>query len=73
MKIIILIVFSLTIHFSASAQEHDMSMPKESVKEKKLDPQRLITHRFKLDQIIKAYDTFEHAAKEKALKIILMN
>jgi alcohol dehydrogenase len=37
----------------------------------KLDPQKLITHRFKLEQIIQAYDTFEHASKEKALKIIL--
>lgn len=37
----------------------------------KLDPQKLITHRFKLDEIIKAYDTFGDAAKEKALKVIL--
>ena len=39
----------------------------------KLDPKRLITHHFKLEQIIQAYDTFEHASKEKALKIILTN
>jgi hypothetical protein len=26
-----------------------------------------------LEQIIQAYDTFEHASKEKALKIILTN
>jgi alcohol dehydrogenase len=39
----------------------------------KLDPKKLITHRFRLDQIIEAYDTFEHAAKEKALKVILTN
>ncbi len=45
----------------------------KTVQSKKLDPQKLITHRFKLDQIIEAYDTFEHAAKEKALKIILTN
>jgi alcohol dehydrogenase len=37
----------------------------------KLDPKKLITHRFKMDQIIEAYDTFEHAAREKALKVIL--
>jgi alcohol dehydrogenase len=41
------------------------------VQSKKLDPQKLITHRFKMDKIIEAYDTFEHAAKEKALKVIL--
>ncbi len=39
----------------------------------KLQPQKLITHRFALDQIMKAYDTFGNAAKEKALKIILTN
>jgi len=37
----------------------------------KLDPQKLITHRFKLEEIVKAYDTFGNAAKEKALKVIL--
>ncbi|MEO6758492.1 MAG: zinc-dependent alcohol dehydrogenase family protein [Saprospiraceae bacterium] len=37
----------------------------------KLDPKKLITHRFKLDQIMEAYATFESAAKEKALKVIL--
>ena len=39
----------------------------------KLKPNQLITHHFKLDEIIKAYDTFEHAAKEKALKVIMTN
>ena len=41
------------------------------VQAKKLDAKKLITHHFRLDQIIEAYDTFEHAAKEKALKVIL--
>lgn len=45
----------------------------KTVQSGKLDPKKLITHRFKLDQIIEAYDTFEHAAKEKALKVILTN
>ncbi len=45
----------------------------KTVKSGKLDPKKLITHRFKLDQIAEAYDTFENAAKEKALKIILTN
>ncbi len=43
----------------------------KTVKSGKLDPNRLITHRFKLDQIMEAYDTFENAAKENALKVIL--
>ncbi len=43
----------------------------KTVLAKKLDPAQLITHRFRLDQILEAYDTFEHAAKEKALKVIL--
>jgi alcohol dehydrogenase len=37
----------------------------------KLDPKQLITHRFKLDQILDAYETFEHAANTHALKIII--
>ncbi|AXY74035.1 alcohol dehydrogenase [Paraflavitalea soli] len=45
----------------------------ETVQSKKLDPQQLITHRFKLSDIINAYETFQHAAKEKALKVILTN
>lgn len=40
---------------------------------KKVEPKKLITHRFKLDQMIEAYYTFEHAAKEKTLKVILEN
>jgi alcohol dehydrogenase len=43
----------------------------KTVQSGKLDPKRLITHRFKLDQIVEAYDTFEHAANEKALKVLL--
>ncbi len=37
----------------------------------RLQPTRLITHRFGLDDFMKAYDTFADAAREKALKIIL--
>lgn len=39
----------------------------------KLEPEQLITHHFKLDEIMEAYDTFGNAAEEKALKIILEN
>jgi alcohol dehydrogenase len=45
----------------------------KNVQSGKLNPKKLITHRFKLEQIIQAYNTFEHASKEKALKIILTN
>jgi alcohol dehydrogenase len=37
----------------------------------KLDPKLLITHRFKLDQIVDAYDTFADAAKTRALKVLI--
>jgi alcohol dehydrogenase len=37
----------------------------------KLKPRQLITHEFKLDEVMKAYDTFGNAAKEKALKVLL--
>lgn len=37
----------------------------------KLKPKQLITHEFKLDDIMKAYDTFGNAAKEKALKVLM--
>jgi alcohol dehydrogenase len=43
----------------------------KTVQSKKIDPTRLITHHFKLDQIVEAYETFGNAAKEKALKVIL--
>ncbi len=39
----------------------------------KLRPQQLITHHFTLDDIVRAYDTFGHAGKEHALKVILTN
>ena len=37
----------------------------------KIDPKLLITHRFKLDGILEAYETFGHAADTRALKVIL--
>jgi alcohol dehydrogenase len=39
----------------------------------KLQPARLITHRFRLSDILNAYETFGHAAKESALKVVLTN
>jgi alcohol dehydrogenase len=37
----------------------------------KIDPKRLITHRFKLERILDAYETFGHAAHTRALKVII--
>ncbi len=37
----------------------------------KIDPTLLITHRYKLGQILEAYDTFGHATKAHALKVII--
>jgi alcohol dehydrogenase len=39
----------------------------------KLQPGKLVTHRFELNDIMKAYDVFENAAKEGALKVVLKN
>ncbi|RXG11670.1 alcohol dehydrogenase [Leeuwenhoekiella aestuarii] len=39
----------------------------------KIKPEQLITHHFKLDEILKAYEVFENASKSKVLKIILSN
>ena len=37
----------------------------------KIDPNKLITHQFKLADIVKAYEVFGNAAKEKAMKVII--
>jgi alcohol dehydrogenase len=37
----------------------------------KFDPKLLITHRFKLDRIVDAYETFANAATTRALKVII--
>jgi alcohol dehydrogenase len=37
----------------------------------KIDPKLLITHRFKLDQILDAYEAFGHAADTRALKVLI--
>jgi alcohol dehydrogenase len=37
----------------------------------KIDPKLLITHRFELDRILDAYETFAHAAKTRAIKVII--
>jgi len=39
----------------------------------RLQPNKLITHHFALEDILKAYDTFGNAGREHALKVILTN
>jgi alcohol dehydrogenase len=41
------------------------------IQSQKLHPKHLITHRFKLDRILDAYETFANAANTKALKVII--
>jgi alcohol dehydrogenase len=49
------------------------SMLLKVVQSGRLDPRRLVTHRFALADVMKAYDTFGNAAKERALKVVLKN
>lgn len=42
-----------------------------SLRAGKIDPKLLITHRFALDHILDAYETFGHAADTGALKVII--
>ena len=43
----------------------------KTVQSKRIDAAQLITHRFKLGEILQAYDTFSKAADSKALKVIV--
>ena len=43
----------------------------KTVQSKRLEPKKLITHHFKLSEVVEAYETFGNAAKEKALKVIM--
>lgn len=38
-----------------------------------IDPKKMITHHFGLPEILKAYDIFGHAARERALKVVLQS
>jgi alcohol dehydrogenase len=42
-----------------------------TVQSRKIDPKLLITHRFRLPQILEAYETFGRAADTRALKVII--
>ena len=43
----------------------------KTVQSRKIDPKLLITHHFKLDQILEAYNTFGCGASTQALKVII--
>jgi len=43
----------------------------KTVRSGRLDPKALITHRFKLGDILAAYDTFGRAAETHALKVLI--
>ena len=43
----------------------------KTVQAKKIDPKQLITHRFKLANVLEAYDTFGRASATQALKVII--
>ncbi len=43
----------------------------KSVVAGRIQPRKLITHEFKLEELMKAYDTFRDAAATKALKVII--
>jgi alcohol dehydrogenase len=41
------------------------------VQTERINVKRLITHRFRLDRMVDAYETFGHAANSQALKVII--
>ncbi|MDX8000071.1 zinc-dependent alcohol dehydrogenase family protein [Xenorhabdus sp. Reich] len=43
----------------------------KSVQSGKISPEKLVTHRYRLNEIETAYEVFANAAQEKALKIVL--
>jgi alcohol dehydrogenase len=49
------------------------SMLLKTVQSRKVDPKLLITHRFPMDRMLDAYETFSHAARTQALKVIIFS
>jgi alcohol dehydrogenase len=43
----------------------------KTVQSRRIDPRQLITHRFKLEKIVDAYETFGAAATTNALKVLI--
>jgi alcohol dehydrogenase len=44
-----------------------------TVESKRLEPKKLVTHRFTLDRMMDAYNTFSDAAHSRALKVVISN
>jgi alcohol dehydrogenase len=47
------------------------SMLLKTIRSKKINPEQLISHRYKFNEILKAYETFANAAQTQALKVII--
>src|SRR5690554_2196794 len=43
----------------------------KTVESGKVQPEQLVTHRFKFDEMLKAYEVFGNAGEEKAMKVII--
>jgi alcohol dehydrogenase len=43
----------------------------KTVQSHRIDAKKLITHRFKFDKVLEAYDTFDAAAETHALKVLI--
>jgi alcohol dehydrogenase len=48
-----------------------LAMLLKLVAQQKLPVEKFVTHRFALDEVIKAYETFGNAAETHALKVLL--
>ena len=49
------------------------SMLLKMIQSGRLDAKKLVSHRYELTDIMKAYDTFSNAAKEHAIKVVIRN
>ena len=56
-----------------TCSEFNSRAPLNVVESGKLEPHKLVTHRFAMNDIMKAYDTFGNAASERTLKVALNN
>ena len=66
-------MLALVYHGPGQKKLDTFSIPMllKTVQSKRIDAAQLITHRFKLKEMLQAYDTFGNAADTKALKVIV--
>ena len=57
--------------YDGARRHRSTPMLLKTVQSHRIDPKQLITHRFKLDKIIDAYEIFGAAAKTNALKVLI--